>query len=206
MSENSFDTSDEENDDEHFDAEPLHIDWLDLLSVGCEEQLGLSALPGCKFKDTWRNLTTDIGKMKMDGIQEAFVLCTRGELKKYRVPDLLDCYAEADINVHHIPFPDGSVPSMDQCIKLLDELQVCLMEKRKTIIHCFGGLGRTCLVAACMMLRMDESTGAETIMNRMREVRGNRAIQTVKQHNFITDFVENLAEYEKDEERRSVSR
>lgn len=206
MSENSFDSSDEENCDEEIDAEALHIDWLDLLSVGCEEQLGLCALPGCKFKDTWRSLTADIGKLKTESVQEAFVLCTRGELKKYRVPDLLECYAEAAITVHHIPFPDGSVPSMDRCVKLLDELQVCLMEGRKTIIHCFGGVGRTCLVAACLMLRMDESFGAEAVMSRMRELRGNRAIQTVKQYNFIMDFVKNLAEYEKDEERRSISR
>nr|XP_006813612.1 PREDICTED: cyclin-dependent kinase inhibitor 3-like [Saccoglossus kowalevskii] len=182
---NNFDSSDEEGDT---DLSPFKIDWIDYSLAGCPEFLGISGLPGCRFKDTWRSLSSDIETLKSEGITEIFILCTRGELSKYRVPRLLQEYQKADIVVHHYSFPDGSVPSVPNCMKMLEEIRVCLMSGRKAMVHCFGGLGRSCLVAVCLM--------------------GSGAIQTVKQYNFIHDFRRILEEHESSQENeiRSISR
>ncbi|XP_070576947.1 cyclin-dependent kinase inhibitor 3-like [Ptychodera flava] len=201
----NFDSSDEEGD---CDLTPFKIDWLDYSDVGCPEDLGISSLPGCRFKDVWRSLDADIDCLKEQEIQEIFVLCTRGEMTKYRVPRLLQEYHKEDFTVHHYAFPDGSVPPIANCMKLLEELRVCLMSGRRSLIHCYGGLGRSCVVAVCLMLMMDENMEVEEAIQRVRTLRGSGAIQTVKQYNFVHDFRKIMKEYEatKEGQPRSLSR
>ncbi|XP_078591597.1 cyclin-dependent kinase inhibitor 3-like [Branchiostoma floridae x Branchiostoma japonicum] len=204
-----FDSSDSEEEGQ-LQTDPLQVDWLSLSSVGCEESLGICALPGCRFKETWRSLDADLEDLKAQSICDIFVLCTRGELNKYRVPRLLERYEDADFTVHHHSFPDGTVPAMAACVKLLEEMKVCLSQGKKTLIHCYGGLGRSCLVAACLMLYLDETADPQAALQRVQQVRGHGAVQTVRQYNFLNDFRKNLEEYEASDEaqaqQRSLSR
>ncbi|EOA94432.1 Cyclin-dependent kinase inhibitor 3 [Anas platyrhynchos] len=55
---------------------------------------------GCTFKDVRRNLQQDIDELKNYGTWDRFVLCTRGKLLKYRVPNLIDAYQQHGICVH----------------------------------------------------------------------------------------------------------
>ncbi len=73
--------------------------------------------------------------IKREGIAEVFVLCTRGELRKFRVPDLIPALEEHDLTVHHHPFPDGMSPSMEEGMKLLDELKTNLKQGRKSLVQ-----------------------------------------------------------------------
>lgn len=74
-------------------------------------------------------------ELKNYGTQDIFVLCTRGELFKYRVPNLIDAYQQHGICVHHYPIPDGDAPDIANCCKILEELKNCLESNRKTIIQ-----------------------------------------------------------------------
>ncbi|XP_021117700.1 cyclin-dependent kinase inhibitor 3 isoform X2 [Heterocephalus glaber] len=138
-----FDSSDEEPIED--EQTPIHISWLPLSRVNCSQFLGLCALPGCKFKDVRRNIQKDTEELKSYGIQDIFVFCTRGELSKYRVPNLLDSYQQCGIIAHHHPIPDGEAPDIASCWEIMEELAICLRNNRKTIIHCYRGLGRSCL-------------------------------------------------------------
>lgn len=163
---------------------------------------------GCRFKDVRRNLQKDIDELKSYGIQDVFVLCTKGELLKYRVPNLIDAYQECGICVHHYPIPDGDAPDITTCCTILEELRSCLESNRKTIIHCYGGLGRSCLIAACLLLQLSDVVTPQQAIDSLRDLRGSRAIQTIKQYNFIHDFRENVAAHlaTQDTVQRSVSR
>ncbi|KAK2513436.1 Cdkn3 [Columba livia] len=108
---------------------------LTLSPVYSSKFLGLCSLPGCRFKDIRRNLQKDIEELKNYGTQDIFVLCTRGELFKYRVPNLIDAYQQHGICVHHYPVPDGDTPDIANCCKILEELKNCLESNRKTIIQ-----------------------------------------------------------------------
>ncbi|XP_016053622.1 PREDICTED: cyclin-dependent kinase inhibitor 3 isoform X4 [Miniopterus natalensis] len=118
---------------------------LPLSRVNCSQFLGLCALPGCKFKDIRRNIQKDTEELKNYGIQDIFVLCTRGELSKYRVPNLLNLYQQHGITTHHHPIPDGGTPDIASCCEIMEALAICLKNNRKTLIHCYGGVGRSCL-------------------------------------------------------------
>ncbi|KAH0513604.1 Cyclin-dependent kinase inhibitor 3 [Microtus ochrogaster] len=91
---------------------------------------------GCKFKDVRRNIHKDTEELKSYGIQDVFVFCTRGELSKYRVPNLLDLYQQSGIVTHHHPIPDGGTPDIGSCWGIMEELATCLKNHRKTLIQC----------------------------------------------------------------------
>ncbi|KAM6311313.1 cyclin-dependent kinase inhibitor 3 [Aegotheles albertisi] len=206
MQAGDFDSSDEEAAEE--DTRPLTLSRLSLSPAYSSGFLGLCSLPGCRFKDVRRNLQKDIEELKNYGAQDIFVLCTRGELLKYRVPNLIDAYEQHGICVHHHPIPDGDAPDIAQCCTILEELRSCLERNRKTIIHCYGGLGRSCLVAACLLLQLSDALAPQQAIDSLRSLRGSGAIQTIKQYNYLHDFRENLAAHlaTKDTRLRSVSR
>lgn len=74
-------------------------------------------------------------ELKSYGIQDIFVFCTRGELSKYRVPNLLDLYQQYGITTHHHPIPDGGTPDIASCCEIMEELAACLKNNRKTLIQ-----------------------------------------------------------------------
>ncbi|KAM7239485.1 hypothetical protein CapIbe_008980 [Capra ibex] len=221
MQTSEFDSSDEEPTED--EQTPIQISWLPLSRVNCSQFLGLCALPGCKFKDVRRNIQKDTEELKSYGIQDIFVFCTRGELSKYRVPNLLDLYHQYGIITHHHPIPDGGTPDITSCCEIMEELEVCLKNNRKTLIQlfksvptvtnvcsdkedflfilpslsadiarqlwslflrnsicCYGGLGRSCLVAACLLLYLSDTVSPQQAIDSLRDLRGSGAIQTIK--------------------------
>ncbi|XP_042193785.1 cyclin-dependent kinase inhibitor 3 isoform X1 [Callorhinchus milii] len=207
MRTSEFDSSDEETEEEY--QLPVQVTWLPLSMVNSTQFLGICALPGCKFKDVRRNLQKDIEALWRHSIQDVFVFCTKGEMGKYRVPGLLESYQQQGFTVHHYPFPDGNVPDISSCSKILEELRICLENDKKTLIQCYGGLGRSCLIAACLLLQLSDAMFPEQAIDLLRELRGAGAIQTVKQYNYLHDFRENMANYlatKEDSATRSVSR
>ncbi|KAG8126668.1 hypothetical protein E2320_021770 [Naja naja] len=197
MQVNEFDSSDEEPLEE--EQTPFQVSWLPL-SPAYSQFLGISSLPGCRFKNIKRNLQKDIDELKSHGVLDVFVLCTKGELTKYRVPHLMETYQNYGITVHHHPIPDGGTPDIARCCVILNELRNCLESKRKATIHCYGGLGRSCLncsslpkmscslrsfygfltVAACLLLQVSDNLTPQQAIDCMRELRGSGAVQTLK--------------------------
>ncbi|XP_059139498.1 cyclin-dependent kinase inhibitor 3-like [Physella acuta] len=199
----------EDEDESSHDLSPFEVDWLDLEFTGCQQKLGICGLPGCRFKNRWRNLTHDIQCLKQDGIQDIFCLCTKGEFYKYRTQDILDKYSDAGFIVHHYPIEDGQVPVFTDLMKIVEDMRICVISGRKTIIHCFGGLGRSCVVAACLMMVLDENLSYEEASQKLKALRGNGAIQSVKQYNLVTDFRDLLTKFRQDStsnDSRSLSR
>ena len=121
-----------------------------------------------------------LGGLKAQGVEDVFVFCTKGELNKYRVPRLLQEYVGAGLSIHHYPFPDGLVPSLTNCLKMLEEIQLSLNQGKGTLVHCYGGIGRSALIAACLLLVLDDNLEWKGAIERVRELKGSRAIQTVK--------------------------
>lgn len=202
-----FDSSDDDTGE--VDLSPLEISWLDLTCYGFETPLGVTSLPGCRFKDVWRSLQNDIKCLMSEGVQDVFCLCSKGELSKYRVQWLLHEMTGAGLTVHHFPFPDGQPPTTGQLMKILEELKIILDNKKKPIIHCYGGLGRSCVVAACFLMALDSEMTPEKAIEKMKELRGPRAVQTVKQFNYINEFRQTLADFQEENtevKERSLSR
>uniref|UniRef100_A0A4X2JPK6 protein-tyrosine-phosphatase n=1 Tax=Vombatus ursinus TaxID=29139 RepID=A0A4X2JPK6_VOMUR len=111
MQTSEFDSSNEEPVEN--EQTPFQVSWLPLSLVNCSQFLGLCSLPGCKFKVVRRNIQKDMEELKNYDIQDIFVFCTRGELSKYWVPNLLNFCQQCGIIIHHYPIPDGHMPDTD---------------------------------------------------------------------------------------------
>ncbi|XP_077416752.1 cyclin-dependent kinase inhibitor 3 isoform X2 [Vanacampus margaritifer] len=204
-----FDSSSEEEDVGKEEDTPLDISWVPLSEVGSSQFVGICSLPGCRYKDIRRSVHKDVEELRNQGVQDVFVLCTRGELSKYRVPSLLEVYQQKGVSVHHMPFPDGEAPHLEQCGHILDELQRSLDANRRTVVHCYGGLGRSALIASCLLIQLSVTMTANKAIEILRAHRGPGAIQTVKQYNFLHEFRESYAAYQESRDihtERSVSR
>ncbi len=52
------------------------------------------------------------------------------------------------------PIPDFDIPtSFQEVNQLVDQLQDALLAGRKVVIHCRGGIGRSGMVAACLLIK-----------------------------------------------------
>ncbi len=76
------------------------------------------------------------------------------------------------------------------------KITVFSADGHRVLIHCYGGLGRAVLVAACLIMVVDEDIGGDEVITQLRELRGPRAVQSVKQYNFIREFRDLIVEAE----------
>lgn len=119
--------------------------WLSCKMCKCFSTCTIILDPQCFAADLWQKSVLNINEsgvfrmwteeLQNQGVQEVFVFCTRGELYKYRVPSLLDTYQQRGFTVHHMPFPDGDAPELEQCCQILEELQLSLENNRRTVIQ-----------------------------------------------------------------------
>ncbi len=85
------------------------------------------------------------------------------------------------------PILDREVPESDlKLAKVLDELNAELASGKNAVVHCRQGIGRTGLVAACLLV----SKGMEpaTAVQRLSEDRGLPVPETVEQSRWIERF------------------
>ena len=82
-----------------------------------------------------KDVPTFLGSIKSEGITDVFVLCTEGELRKYRVPKLLSEYSKHHLCVHHYPFPDGDVMQFDELLVVLRDLHSVLKRDLKPLVQ-----------------------------------------------------------------------
>ncbi len=169
----------------------LRIDFLKPNSENARFQnLGLTILPG--RKDRGRVLAEDLEDIKKEGIKNILSLITEQELFDYGVSDLKSIFQSNNLNHLHISILDQRVPSIPQLELILDWIEDKISRNEKVMIHCVGGLGRSGTIVAAYLMKK-ESFNKESAIQKVRESRGERAIESLEQIQFLMDW-ENLLE------------
>ncbi len=168
---------------------PIRVDALPV-SGGL---LGLTFCPG-KHGDSltgapWaRDLEADLAALKAWGTSLVVTLMERHEFDLLRVPDLDVRIAAHGMAWAHLPIPDQGVPG-DAFEVVWPQVRAELLSRlavgERTVLHCRGGLGRTGLVAA--MLLIETGMDADDAIRAVRNVRP-RAIETAEQARFVSDW------------------
>jgi len=141
---------------------PLSLDWLNLSAYGFPDSVALSELPGSKFRGRYRDLITDISTLKTLDISDVVCLITMAEFRKFNVPNLLTEYENSGLLVFHFPIEDGMVPEdVLGLVSIITKIRKRIADGHRVLIHCFGGLGRAVLVAACLVMIIDEDVGPD---------------------------------------------
>ncbi len=164
-------------------SKELRIDFLSNPESG--GYIPLTLLPG--RKDRNRVLTDDIRTIKEKNIQSILCLLTENEFSEYGVDDLKKEYLSAGFSLKHAPVKDQGIPSIEAMNEIFDWLDGEIKQKRKVLIHCVGGLGRSGLVAACY-IKKKFGLSKENSIAIVRESRSERAIETKAQEDFVGSY------------------
>jgi len=133
-----------------------------------------------------RNLDADLRRLRKRGATVPVCPLMDEELDFLDIPNLAERAQHVGLVARRFPFHDGGIPhESGQLDDLLDELVDDRQENARLVIHCRGGLGRSGLVAACLLLRLGLCQSAAEAIKKVREGRGPRAFETVAQEQSV---------------------
>lgn len=152
--------------------------------------IGLTFCPGkigeSVYGDPWdRDLNLDIRALKSWGASMVISLMEEHEFGLLRVPNLGSAIQSAGIEWVHLPIKDVSVPDGKfprVWANINKRLQRQLARGERIVLHCRGGLGRTGLIAALLLL--DHGWAADEAIRTIRKVRPG-AIETKEQEAYV---------------------
>ena len=150
------------------------IDFLEPPAIGRPGRIGMTSLPA--GPETIKKLRDEFGMNRLVSLVEA----------KHQATAIWNWCAEARVLHHWYPIPDMKVPrDMEHFGELVAEMVEAMDAGETVVIHCFAGLGRSGLLAACILVALGKAP-ADAI-RLVREVR-KQAIQTDGQEKFIKSF------------------
>ena len=136
-------------------------------------------------------LAGEIESWKRSGITNVVSLLTPEEEQDL---DLVEEGAEAKaqgLDFLSFPILDRQIPaSGNDVVKLTDHLDRELTTGRNVVLHCRQGVGRTGLIAACLLLVKGRS--AQAAVEELSAARGIPIPETPEQRSWIDRFARNL--------------
>lgn len=138
------------------ESHPLRIDTI---KVG-NAQLGLSICPG-KIQPqaqtgSWnRDLDIDLKAIKNWGAGTVITLLEDFEMHELKVPNLGESVAARGMNWVHLPLPNDAVPDtawIRKFRRIEPDLSTRIARGEGIFIHCMGGIGRTSVAAALLLV------------------------------------------------------
>ena len=170
------------------ETDPLRIDRVEI--TGISGVIGITLCPGKKidslFGWTWdRDLDTDMQAIKAWGTDAFVTLLEDHEFEMLSVCELPDVARKLGMEYYHLPIPDVSVPDSrfkQEWNRVGPKLKEILKNGGKLVIHCRGGLGRSGMIAAQLMVEL--GTNPEEAIIAVRTARP-KAIETSKQEQYV---------------------
>lgn len=130
-------------------------------------QIALSPLPG-----RFGPLRDDVGVIADWAPALVLTLVEQAELDHNGVADLGDHLQQRGIAWRHVSVPDYQTPDADSDLLIDDAVQeaaLILSQGGRVLVHCFGGCGRSGMVALRIMIAVGEAP--DPAFNRLRLAR-----------------------------------
>lgn len=147
-------------------------------------RLGITICPG--RRDKGRSLDEDVRSLLAGGTTRFVSFVTEDELDWAGVPELLPAMRAAGLRAEAFAIPDQRTPTQREAEPLVASLAASLAAGESVVLACMGGLGRSGMIAACVLRALGLS--ADDAIARIREARGPRAIETTLQEAFVSEY------------------
>ncbi|MEP6389012.1 MAG: cyclin-dependent kinase inhibitor 3 family protein [Halioglobus sp.] len=169
---------------------PLQIDFVS--SPAAKGRIGMTFCPGKKQQgamtgDWDRDLALDLGAICASGASVLINLMEDHEMVELGVADTAE-HVPPGIDYLRMPIPDVGTPHAEwehQWSELGSGLLERLRNGEDVVLHCKGGLGRTGMIAACLLVEFGSTS--EDAISAVRESRSGR-IETVAQEQYVRAF------------------
>jgi ADP-ribosylglycohydrolase len=173
------------------DSDPIRVDFVppgDLPGVG---RLGLTIAPGKRdpARGWARDLATDLRRLRDSYRADVLVsLLEESEQSRFGIADLLDAARNHGLTVRSLPIRDVSIPrpsQLEDVRALVIDVLAALDANQTVVIHCRGGLGRSGLLAAAVLI--GRGVTADDAIRVIRAARPG-AIETTEQEDWVRAF------------------
>ena len=171
---------------------PIRVDYLDVQPW--KGRLGITFAPGKRNESyhdfLWqRDLADDLERMRsVYGVEVVVTLLEEEEMEWMGIPDLRRAVEEAGMESLWFPIEDLGVPPGERFLEFMDVARSVverLDEGRSVVVHCRGGLGRSGMVAACL-LALKGVRPVEAI-RAVRRARGQAAVEMPGQEEYVEE-------------------
>jgi protein-tyrosine phosphatase len=137
-------------------------------------------------------LEDEIEGWRNAGIDTVLSLLTPEEERDLELKDEAREVKKRGMRFVSFPIQDRKVPvSQPGLVAAMENLDVDLSAGKNLVIHCRQGIGRTGLVAACLLVMKGLSSGAA--IGALSAARGNPVPETEEQRRWIDDYAATLA-------------
>lgn len=132
-------------------------------------------------------LADEMADWKRAGIQAVLSLLTPDEERDLDLRDEADQARKLEMEFASLPIPDRQIPPSERRLGLvLDKLDHALADGRNVLVHCRQGVGRSGLVAACLLVKNGMSPGAA--IQAVSAARGIEVPETAEQREWIERY------------------
>jgi len=182
-----------EQEEKTSESHPIRVDFLPSEELELPGRLGLTFAPGKKTSETggrWaRDLETDLKRLEEEYQVEVLVsLMEHAEYSELEIPNLFQKAKERGMEVLHLPIPDYGVPTDPEAEDygpLIEDVAERLKKGETVVIHCRGGLGRSGMFAASVLVALGRAAGEA--IEAVREAREG-AVETPDQEDRVRWF------------------
>jgi ADP-ribosylglycohydrolase len=147
---------------------PLRVDFMDLAGTDLGARggaVGMTFLPGKRYVGYysghhWRDLDSDAARLRELGIDVLLLLVQDEELARCRVAAIAEVLPTHGLELLRIPLVDLEVPADGPAYRaMLSGLIERVREGTRVALACRGGLDRTGMTAACLLLEAGLKAG-----------------------------------------------
>ena len=136
-------------------------------------------------------LEDEVEAWKELGVDTVVSLLTPGEEVELSLTKERDLVRRSGLGFINFPIADYSVPGSEGATRLIiDELKDQLARGNKVGIHCRQGIGRSSVIAACILVELGASSG--NAFRQIESARGVSVPDTTEQKNWVASFAEHL--------------
>lgn len=137
-------------------------------------------------------LGDEISSWRRERVDTVFSLLTPGEEADLDVSEEASLVKARGMHFHSFPIPDRQVPGSErQFAAALENLDAELAAGRNVVLHCRQGIGRTGLVAACLLVT--KGISPEVAVGQLTAARGVPVPETEEQRIWIDRFANSFA-------------
>jgi protein-tyrosine phosphatase len=145
-------------------------------------RLGMIPRPGGQ---DW--LADDIGALRHAGVDVIVSALTPAETEEWGLRDESRCCEDNGLKFLSFPIEDRSVPtSLREFDGLIDSVTEYLREGKAVVVHCWGGVGRSSVIAACALIR--NGLSADSAFRVIEEARGRQVPDTAEQKQWVKRY------------------
>ena len=129
-------------------------------------------------------LADEIRSLKQQGVDVLVSMLTDEENGELELGDEAAAAKAAGLGFISFPMEDRSVPAVDEAVlSLADRLLGFVRSGQGVAVHCRGGVGRSAMLVACVLMKMGKSGGEA--LDLIAAARGCRVPDTDEQRDWV---------------------